>query len=271
MMLENKTAVIHGGGGAIGRSIARAFAREGARVFLAGRTRGPVEAVAAEIRDAGGYAEASQVDALDEAAAAAHADEVVWNTGAIDIALNAVGFAHVQGVPFTELSLQDYMRPIELYTRTHFVTSKAVARHMVARGSGVVFTISTPGAQLPGNGFMGIGVACAAIEGLTRQLAGELGPRGVRVVCLRPDAIPEAASSGSHGPASHTRSVFSGLAAQNGCSVEAMLDARARSATLLRRLPTLDEVANAAAFLASDMAGAMTGTVANLTCGSLVD
>jgi 3-oxoacyl-[acyl-carrier protein] reductase len=210
-------------------------------------------------------AETAEVDALDEKAVDEHADAVAANAGGIDIALNAVGTLHVQGTPFAELSFEDYAHPITAYTRTHFLTAKAVARHMAKRGSGVILTLSTPGSRMSGSGFIGYGVTCGAIEAFSRILAGELGPRGIRVVCLRPDAIPEAVAT------SHSREVFSGFAARAGTTVEAMLAERARSGTLLKRFPTLAEVAHFAAFAASDRASAMTGAIANLTCGWLVD
>lgn len=131
MLLQNKTAVIYGGGGAIGGAVARAFAREGARVFLAGRTRATFDQVAREIAAAGGSVEIAEVDALDESAIGQHADAVAALAGGIDIALNAVGIRHVQGTPLAELSFQDYTHPITAYTRTNFLTAKAVARHMV--------------------------------------------------------------------------------------------------------------------------------------------
>lgn len=93
----------------------------------------------------------------------------------------------------------------------------------------------------------GFGVACAAIEALSRCLAGELGPHGIRVICLRPEGIPETAT------------------------MQAETKAKLEGAALLRRLPTLAEVANVAAFMASDRASAMTATIANLTCGTVVD
>ncbi|MES2068815.1 MAG: SDR family oxidoreductase [Pseudomonadota bacterium] len=265
MLLENKNAVIYGGGGAIGGAMARAFAREGARVFLAGRTLAPLARVAADIAETGGIAEVAVVDALDEQAVARHADAVAATAGGIDIALNAVGILHVQGTPFSELSFEDYAHPITAYTRTNFLTAKAVARHMLKRGSGVILTLSTPGARLAGTGFLGIGVACSAVEALSRILAAELGASGIRVICLCSDAIPEAVAT------SHTRAVFSGIAERVGMSVETMLAERAHGATLLKRLPTLAQLADFAAFAASDRAGAMTGAIANLTCGSLVD
>jgi NAD(P)-dependent dehydrogenase (short-subunit alcohol dehydrogenase family) len=263
--LENKNALIHGAGGAIGGAIARAFARQGAKVFLAGRTRSKLEAVAGDISAAGGVAETAQVDALDERAVNTHADAVAARAGRIDIAVNAVGILHVQGTPFAELSLEDYALPITAYTRTNFITAQAAARHMIRAGRGVILTLSTPGSRMAGTGFLGYGVTCAAVEALSRLLAAELGPSGIRVNCLRPHAIPEATAKGSH-----SRDVFRPAAERAGLSVEAML-AGAAEGTLLKRLPTLDEVANVAAFLASDQASAMTGAIANLSCGALVD
>ncbi len=265
MLLENKNAVIYGGGGAIGGAVARAFAREGATVFLAGRTQSKLDAVARDIAAQGGVAETAVVDALDEKAVGKHADAVAAHAGSIDIALNAIGILHVQGPPFAELSFEDYAQPITAYTRTNFLTAKAIARYMVKQGSGVILTLSTPGSRMSGQGFLGYGVTCGAIETFSRILAGELGPSGIRVICLRPDAIPEALAT------SHARKVFSGFAERAGSTVEAMLAERARTGTLLGRFPTLAEVANYAAFVASDRASAMTGAIANLTCGSLVD
>jgi MFS transporter, DHA2 family, multidrug resistance protein len=106
----------------------------------------------------------------------------------------------------------------------------------------------------------------AAHEVAARCLAADLGPRGVRVICLRPDAIPEASARGSV-----SRKIFRPLAEHAGVTVEQLLEQAARDRSLLKRLPTLDEVANTAVFLASDHAGAMTATVANLTCGATID
>jgi 3-oxoacyl-[acyl-carrier protein] reductase len=265
MLLENKNAVIYGGGGAVGGAVARAFAREGATVYLAGRTLAGLDVVAQEISAAGGKAETAEVDAMDERAVDRHADAVSARAGGIDIALNAVGIAHVQGTPFAELSFEDYAHPITAYARTNVVTAKAVARHMAKQGSGVILLLAPgPGARMSGQGFLGNGVSAAAVEALSRILAGELGPSGIRVNCLRPHAIPEAVA------ASHTRQLFNGMAGMSGLTTEAWLAGLA-STTLLASLPTLSEVAETAAFLASDRAGAMTGTVANLTSGALVD
>lgn len=264
-MLDGKIAVVYGGGGAIGGAIARAFARDGATVHLAGRTQAKLDAVADDIAAKGGTAQVAQVDALDERAVRDHADAVAAEAGGIDIAVNAVGIVHVQGTPLADLSVDDYVQPITDYARTHFITAQAVARHMVEQGSGVIMTLSTPGSRLAMPGILGFGPACAAIEALSRLMAAELGPSGVRVLCLRPDAIPEAVGAGSH-----SGDVFAPIAEKAGLTVDEMM-AGAAEAPLLKRLPTLDQVADAAAFAASDGASAMTGTVINLTCGSLTD
>lgn len=265
VLLAGKAAIIHGGGGAIGGAVALAFAREGARVFLAGRTRGRLEEVAASIRAAGGDVELAVVDALDAAAVEAHAESVAARASRIDVVLNAIGLMHVQGKSFADQTLDEFAAPVIGYTRAHFNIAKAAARAMIRQRSGVILALSTPGSVLPGPGFMGYGVACAALEAMTRHLAGELGASGVRAVCLRADAIPDALTR------SHSREVFTEVAAAHGLTPEAMLAAHAEAKTLLRRLPTLRQVADAAAFFASDRAAATTGAIVNLTCGSLVD
>jgi NAD(P)-dependent dehydrogenase (short-subunit alcohol dehydrogenase family) len=136
---------------------------------------------------------------------------------------------------------------------------------MTKQGSGVILLLGPgPGARLSGQGFMGNGVSAAAVEALSRILAGELGPSGIRVNCLRPHAIPESVTT------SHTRQLFSGMAGLSGLTMEAWLSGLAGT-TLLGRLPTLDDVADTAAFVVSDRAGAMTGAIVNLTSGALLD
>jgi len=262
-LVEGRVAVVYGGGGALGGAVARELAREGARVFLAGRTLAPLQAAAAEITAAGGEAEVDTVDALDGAALERHADSVAARAGRIDVALNAIGVSHVQGVPLAELSEEDFFHPVDVYLRSNFLTSKAVARHMTGRGSGVILVLNPPGARLTSAGFLGHGAACAAVEAFSRLLACELGPSGVRVVCIRSHAVPEALAAGSY-----TNELFTKLA--NGAPLDDFM-AKMAGGTLLRRLPTLEQLAGTAAFLASDRAGAMTGTVANLTSGFAVD
>jgi 3-oxoacyl-[acyl-carrier protein] reductase len=265
VILQGKRCIIYGAAGAIGSAVARTFAREGAQLFLAGRTKEKLDALAQCIHAEGGSAHAARVDALDEQSIREHAHAVVEQAGGIDVMLNAVGFAHVQGVPFAELTFDDFQVPVQAYTRTIFLTAQAVARYMAPQKSGVILTLSTPGARLSGVGFLGNGTSSAAVEAMSRILAGELGRDGIRVICMRSDAIPEAV------PVSHARAAFEGMAHKKGISVAEFLQERAEGATLLGRLPTLDQLSAFAAFAASDGASAMTGAIANLTCGSLQD
>jgi len=191
MLLENKNAVVFGASGSIGGAVARAFARDGANVFLAGRTLAPLDRVAEEITAAGGMAETAQVDALDEKAVGEHADAVAEKAGGIDVSFNAIFNGDVQGAPLAEMPFEHFARPITNAMRNQFLTARAVARHMAMRGSGVIVTI-TGGDREAVPTLGGTLVTWVAIEALCRQWACELGPQGIRVVWLRTTGLPEA-------------------------------------------------------------------------------
>ena len=262
-MLKDKVAVIYGAGGAIGGAVARAFAREGAKLFLTGRHRAPVEAVAKDIVSAGGSAEAAEVDALDEQAVDKHLQSVIDKAGRVDISFNAVGIpnAKILGVPLVELDVEQFSLPITTYATSYFLTARLAARRMVANQSGVIMTVtalhSRTGIPLVG----GYGPAQAAKEALTRGLSAELAPHGIRVVGLRPQAMPETRT---------IREAFEPRAKASGMTWEQWQEMLA-SRTHPRRLMTLEEMANVAVFMASDKASGMTGTTVNLTMGSLDD
>jgi 3-oxoacyl-[acyl-carrier protein] reductase len=249
MLLEQKTSVIYGAGGTIGGAMARAFAREGARVFLAGRTRPKLDALAEEIRSAGGTAEAAVVDALDERAVDTYVDGVAERAGGLDVSVNVIGVGDVQQ-PLTEISVADFLQPITNAMRTQFLTTRAAARHMVARRSGVILAFGGGGTQtLPGLG--GFKIALDAIEGLRRQWALELGEYGIRVVTLKTGGIPESLPAGFPG----RDEIVASLA----------------EPTLLKRTATLTDVGDVAAFVASDRARTLTSTDVNISCGAIVD
>jgi 3-oxoacyl-[acyl-carrier protein] reductase len=259
MLLEHKNAVIYGAGGAIGGAVARAFAREGARLFLAGRTLAKLDAVAREISAAGGAAETAQVDALDQQSVGKYIAEVAKKAGGIDVSFNAIAMEDVQGTPLIEMSLEDFSRPITIATRTQFLTAKAVAPHMINKGSGVIMMITATPARLGFPLVGGFSVACAALESFSRSLAAELGPKGVRVICLRSAGSPESIAD-----------VLDVHAAGNRVTADAFI-ASLKDMTLLKRLPSLADVGNVAVLMASDYAASMTGTVANMSCGQIVD
>jgi NAD(P)-dependent dehydrogenase (short-subunit alcohol dehydrogenase family) len=263
MMLKDKVAVIYGAGGAIGGAVARAFASEGARVFVTGRLRAPVDAVAEDIVSASGSAEAATIDALDEQAVGRHLQYVVDRAGRVDISFNAAGIPNekIVGVPLVELDVDQFSLPIASYATSYFLTARLAARQMVPNKSGVIMTVtalhSRTGLPLVG----GYGPAMAAKEALTRDLSAELAPHGIRVVGLRPQALPETRT---------IKEAFERRAKASGMTWEQFQDVLATS-THPRRLMTLAEMANVAAFIASDKASGMTGTTVNLTLGSLDD
>jgi NAD(P)-dependent dehydrogenase (short-subunit alcohol dehydrogenase family) len=263
MLLKGKNAIIYGAGGAIGGAVARMFAREGARVFVTGRNLATVDAVARDIIAMGGAAEAARVDALDERAIGENLTAVVKKTGRIDVSFNAMGLVPqqgIQGIPLTELSVESFALPITTYTRAHFLTAKAAARRMIEQRSGVILMHTPEPARLGAPLVGGMGPAWAAMEGLCRSLSAECGAHGVRAVCLRTTGIPETA----------TIDVVFGLHAKAHGMTREQFQSLMEGNTHRRRSTTLLELANVAAFVASDRASAMTGTVANLT-GGIVD
>ena len=231
----------------------RAFAREGAHVHLAGRTRASLDAVADAIRAEGGAAEVAVVDAVDEHSVDAHADAVAERFGSIDITICLIDVADVQGTPVVEMSLADFEQPIGIAVRSAFLTTRAAARHMVRQRSGVILTFGGDGGRSPVRDYSigGFWVALGAVDMLRRQLAAELGGYGIRVVSLACGGLLETVPRDFEG-----RQEIVGLIV---------------APTMLKRAATLEDVGNAAVFAASDLAGAMTGTSLNITCGAVVD
>jgi 3-oxoacyl-[acyl-carrier protein] reductase len=262
MLLERKNAVVYGGAGSVGRAVARAFANEGARVFLAGRTLATLDEVARELSGAGAAVETAQVDALDERAVDEHADAVAGKAGGIDVSFNAISHGDVHGVPLAEMSFEDFARPISVAMRAQFLTTRAAARHMTRQGSGVIMAITATTARLAVPDVGGTGVTFDAIESQCRQWACELGGHGVRVVWLQTTGLPEALADIEFFPAYGTGS-------PNGMTRPELIAWMERR-TMLERLTSLAEIGDVAAFLASDHASAMTGTAANITCGQVL-
>jgi NAD(P)-dependent dehydrogenase (short-subunit alcohol dehydrogenase family) len=256
MLLENKNAVIYGAGGSIGESIAKAFAREGARVFLTGRTQDKLDKVASEITAAGGKADVAVVDALDEQAVDEHAQAVVAQAGSLDLSFNLVSRGDVQGTPLVEMSTADFLRPITTGITANFITARAAARQMIAQGSGVILALNSGSAH--GSPMMGgTGPADAATDNYIRNLAAEIGPHGVRVLGIWVAGIPETLSP------EKLAAVNSALQLDDA-AMEGLIG-QLDGMRILRRSPRLQEVTELAVFLASDRAGALTGTFTNAT------
>jgi NAD(P)-dependent dehydrogenase (short-subunit alcohol dehydrogenase family) len=260
MLLENRNAVVYGAGGAIGSGVARTFAREGARVFLVGRTAKTLDEVAADITAAGGYAEVAVLDVLDERAVDEHAASIVSRHGTLDVSFNLVTRGDVQGIPLVDMSVADFVRPVTTGLTANFITARAAARHMVRQHSGVILFVTAVPA-LGGANVTAIGSAFGAMESLLRCLATDLGPAGVRVVGIRSGGMVD------------TRTIqqsAESVAQTLGVSKEQVLSTFAQRA-LLKRLSTVADTARVAAFLASDGARPLTGAIVNASNGSFID
>jgi 3-oxoacyl-[acyl-carrier protein] reductase len=248
-MLRGKTALIYGAGGPVGAAAAKTFAAEGATIYLAGRTQARLDKVARDIGEAGGTAHTAVVDALDERQVDEFVDGVARKAKRIDITFNLISYGDVQQ-PLMEIAEEDFAQPIINAVRTHFLTTRAAARHMIRQRSGVVLMFGGSGPQtLPGLG--GFKVALDAMEGLRRQWALELGKHGIRVVTLVTGGIIETIPWQMEGREDIVRDIT--------------------AAAHLNRIATLDDVGNVAAWIASDKAGAITDATVNISSGAIVD
>ncbi len=251
MLLEGKNAVIYGGAGAIGSAVARSFAREGARVFLAGRTQAKLDALAEELRAAGGTADTAVVDALDAPAVEAHADAVVEAGGSLDISFNVIAHPYTHGTPMVEMDVEDYLAPPLTAIRTLFLCAKAGARHMKRQGGGVFLAFGGSGDPMRDYAIGGTQVAFEAVESMRRQLSAELGKDGIRFVTLRTGGVIDTIPADADG----REAIVEGIV----------------GAGMLPHAAELADVGAVAAFAASDGARTMTAATVNVSCGALVD
>lgn len=263
-ILKGKHAVVFGAGGSIGAAVASQFAAEGAEVFLAGRTRSTVEAVTKQITRDGGRAHTQAVDALDNAAVNDYLDGIAKQAGSVDIVFNAVGplaSEYGNGKHAVDLTIEEYMVPLIAVVKSHFITARAAARHMLKQRSGVIIFVTGSPARGHVEGATAIGTAFGAIESLTENLAVEVGPAGVRVVCLRTTANTDSRT---------IQQTMDFLAAKLNVPKDQLIATMASLNFLKVPASTLD-TAKVAAFLASDRARMMTGTVVNSTAGAALD
>lgn len=259
--LEGKHAVIYGAGGSVGGAVARAFAANGARLTLVGRTPATLEATAAAVREVGADVTTSVVDALDAVAVEQHVERT-WNErGPIDISFNLTGGNDYVGTPILDVSVAEFTEAVSVAVASNFGTARAAAALMASRGSGVVLMFTATPARSVATLAGAFGLIGAGLEGLTRTMGAELGPQGVRFVCLRSAGSPDSAG---------LTSAFEAQAEVLGTTAQALRE-RAEAELPLRRLPSLAAVADAAVFAASDAARALTATTINVTSGVTVD
>jgi len=260
-MLKNKIAVIYGATGSVGSAVAIRFANEGAIVILVARRVDKLKTLEGEIISAGGQCYYYSLNALEKKDVEEHLNLVKEKFSKIDISINLISISDVQGKALSEISLSDFISPIQTAVQTQFITTTSSAKIMSAQGGGVILMLTAQASKLPYINTGGFGIACAAMEALTRQLAKEFGDKGVRVVCLRSSGSPDAKG---------VDEVFTIHAKNEGISCKEFEDKFAQR-TMLKRLPLLDEVANTATIMASDYSSAITASIINLTCGEIAD
>ena len=260
-ILDGKTAVIYGAAGGIGSATSKAFAREGATVFLAGRTQEPLDSLAREISETGGSVETALVDAMDPDAVARQLDGLISRKGKLDISYNLISTTVAMGKQLTDLNVETFSQAAFERARSCFITSTAAARIMQKQGAGVILGLTASVGRFPQPAAGGFPVGCGAIETLFKQLAVEAGPFGVRVVCLRSGGTPD-------NPV--LQWVYGRLAEVRGVTKEEVERAESER-NALKRSPRMMEVANAAVLIASDLASAITATPVNASCGEVVD
>jgi NAD(P)-dependent dehydrogenase (short-subunit alcohol dehydrogenase family) len=259
MRLKDKSALIYGANGAVGSAIATRFAKEGAKVFVTGRKPDKLEALAKSISAVGGIAFPAVVDATNEQQIEAHANKAVEAAGAIDISFNAIGIPQIgiQGIPLSELPTEKYLEPSETYIRSQFLTMRAAARRMVPRKSGVVLLHTPEPARVAAPLVGGMAPAWAAMEAMIRNFSIEFAEHALRFVTLRTTGLAETAT---------ITTVFGLHAAAIGMTRQAFQDLM-ESMSHHKRGTTLEELASAAVFAASDEGTSLTGVVLDLTAG----
>lgn len=256
MLLEGRVAIVTGGGRGIGRAIARALAAEGAAVLVTARSESEVRSVADEIERAGGRAQALAADVGREVDCEHIVSAARAAFGSIHILVNNAGiYGPVE--PAEKIHPHDWDAVLTVNLRSAFLLSRLVLPEMYARGSGGILNISSTAAKAAYPWNSPYAASKAGLLGLTRTLAAEAAPQGVRVNAICPGPVAETKMS---------QELRLGIAAKSGADQNTILRQMAM-ATLQGRTQTVEEIAAAALFLVSDQASAITGQILNVDGG----
>jgi 3-oxoacyl-[acyl-carrier protein] reductase len=245
--LAGKVVVVTGGSGGIGAVTCRLFAANGAKVAVNGRDQARIQAVVDAIRAAGGQAVGVGADCTDLAAVERLRQEVEQQLGPAEVLAAFVGGGRARPGPVAQVPVEDWQSTVDGTLTATFLTLKSFLPGMIQRGRGVIMTMASSAARLPGLGAPAPYVAAkAGVVMLTREVAGEVGRHGVRVNCLAPHTI---------------------LTEQIQQRAPEEWRQRMVAAVPLGRLGTPEDVALAAVFLASDSAAWITGVTLDVAGG----
>jgi NAD(P)-dependent dehydrogenase (short-subunit alcohol dehydrogenase family) len=259
--LNNKTAVVFAASGAIAGAVAKSFAQHGAKVYVTGRDLAEVTMLADNIKQNGGWAEAVQVDALNESEIDAIFEKVVADNGKVDIVFNGIGIRPSQsqyGTPSTVVTYENFLKPITTIVGSQFLTSRAAAKFMAAtktEGTILTLTSSLSRSKIP---FMaGVTSASTGVEGLTRCLAAEFGMMGIKVICINPTGLSETRT---------IQETSAANAATMGVPPESFAG-ELNKGYLTGQRPSLTQVGNVAAFLVSDEGAVLNSHIVDVDFG----
>lgn len=261
--LKDKVAVVFAASGDIAGAVARSFSQHGAKVYVTARNFDTINALAGEIIANGGQAETAKVDALDEAEIDNFLKKVVDANGRLDMVFNGIGvdYDEMGGRPATtEATFRQFMAPMEKICGSQFLTSRVAAKYMLetqTEGTILLLTAALSRSKLPN--LAGITAASAAIEGLTRVMATEWGPNGIKVICICPGAIMES---------KRISGWIEGAAQQYNIPAEQII-AQYKAFDILKTSPTLQQIGETAAFLTSATGMAFNSHIIDIDCGKM--
>jgi len=245
--LAGKVAVVTGGSGGIGAATCRLLAANGARVAVNGRDRTRIQAVVDAIREGGGEAVGVDGDCTDPAAVERLRQVVERELGPAEVLAAFVGGGRARPGPVADVPQEDWQSTLDSSLTATFLTLKSFLPGMIRRGRGAIVTMASSAARLPGLGAPAPYMAAkAGVIMLTRQVASEAGPHGVRANCLAPHTI---------------------LTEQIRRMAPQEWRDQMAAAVPLRRLGTPEDVALAAVFLTSDSAAWLTGVTLDVAGG----
>jgi len=262
-MLKDKVAVVFAASGDIAGAVARSFAAHGAKVYCTARNLAAIKALAQEITASGGSAEAAKVDAMKEGEIDNFLKTVVADNGRLDIVFNGIGVGYNEmggRPPATAARFEEFMAPIEKIVGSQFLTSRTAAKYMIqshSEGSILLLTAALSRSKLPN--VAGITAASAAIEGLTRAMAAEWGGDNIKVICICCGALMET---------NRISGWIDASAKHLGIPAEQLV-AQYKAFDILKTSPTLKQVGETAAFLASDPGVAFNSHIIDVDCGKL--
>ncbi|HEV2478138.1 MAG TPA: SDR family oxidoreductase [Puia sp.] len=261
--LKDKVAVVFAASGDIAGAVARSFAAHGAKVYVTARNEAAVKALADQIKAAGGHAEAAKVDAQNEAEIENVVKKIVAANGALDIVFNGIGASYTEmggRPPTTQATFEQFMAPIEKIVGSQFLTSRIAAKYMIeTRSAGTILLLTAALSKSKIPNLAGITAASCAVEGLTRVMAAEFGPEDIKVTCICAGAIME------------TKRISGWIAAaaeQYGIPADQMI-AQYKAFDILKTSPTLKQLGETAAFLASEAGVALNSHIVDVDCGKL--